>query len=217
MRALPLRQAASGLLAPPLCAACGAACVAGEPLCDRCSGSLAAATPGRRGLTGVGPLSWVAPYDGIAGRLVGALKFHARLGLAPVIGEALARLAVQGELGGAAVVAVPAAPRRRRLRGFDPAELIAASAARRLELDLAMPLRRADGPRQVGRRRTERLATPPRVRAVAEPPRAVLLVDDVLTTGATLRACATALRGAGTVEIQAAVFARALGAGEQGA
>lgn len=217
MDSTSLARAAAGLLAPPLCAACGAAAASAEPICPRCAMALAAASPGRSELAGVGPLSWAAPYDGIAGELVGALKFHARLALATLIGEAIAVAAQPGGGAGAAVVAVPAAPLRRRSRGFDPAELIAAATARQLGRELVMPLRRSDGPRQVGRRRAERLASPPRVRAIADPPQAVLLVDDVLTTGSTLRACTAALRSAGTTEIRAAVFARAFGASGPGA
>jgi predicted amidophosphoribosyltransferase len=152
---------------------------------------------------------WAARYEGVARDLVAALKFAKRVPVATVLAGAIAA-ALQGDPGAEAVVAVPPAPARRRRRGFDAAELIAAALGAQLGLPVPALLRRANGPRQVGRRRADRLASPPRVEAVA-PPAAVLLVDDVLTTGATLAACATALGRAGASEVSAAVFARALG------
>ena len=71
-------------------------------------------------------------------------------------------------------------------------------------------LRRLGGSRQVGRRRAERLGRPPRIEAHGAAPRSVLLVDDVLTTGATISACARALRGAGAARVVAVTFARRL-------
>jgi predicted amidophosphoribosyltransferase len=61
----------------------------------------------------------------------------------------------------------------------------------------------------VGRTRAERLVSDLGVSAVAAPPRQAILVDDVVTTGATLRGCARALRRGGCEEIFALVFARA--------
>ena len=109
------------------------------------------------------------------------------------------------------VIAVPPARRRLRARGFDPAALIGAEVARHLELPLAACLQRRDGRRQVGRPRAERLASPPRVVVAGPVPVHALLVDDVLTTGATLSACADALVQAGCVTVVAATFARSFG------
>ena len=101
-------------------------------------------------------------------------------------------------------------PWRRRWRGFDPAEEIAGRGRALAGCRCAGCLRRAGGRRQVGRRRAERLADPPRVWAAGVPPASALLVDDVWTTGATLSACAAALRGAGCRRVVALTLARAL-------
>jgi predicted amidophosphoribosyltransferase len=108
------------------------------------------------------------------------------------------------------LVPIPPDPLRGLMRGFDPAEEIAARLAQRHGRSASYCLARARGRRQVGRRRSERLSRPPRVRAVADVPARVTLVDDVVTTGATLSGCAQALRAAGAVRVDAIAFARAL-------
>lgn len=207
MRTSEITRLAVSLLAPPRCGACAAPCDASDAICGDCALALAAARSGRGPLRGYADVRWAAPYDGVARGLISGLKFGARLGLAATAATALAPLVdAHREL---AVVAVPAAPSRRRKRGFDAAALIAGELAGALGLAAVQPLRRAAGPRQVGRPRAERLGEPPRVRAVETSPASVLVVDDVLTTGATLQACATALRDAGARDLRAVVLARA--------
>jgi predicted amidophosphoribosyltransferase len=189
---------------------CGASCPASAAACARC---LAAVAPRRAGSGRVGELRvvWGAVYEGRARELVAALKFHGRLDLARLAGGVVAATAAGAGLDcGRAVVPVPAAPLRLRRRGFDPGELIAAAVAGELGLPLVPCLARRSGRRQVGRDRAARLVDPPRVRLAGKPPRAALLVDDVLTTGATLGSCAAVLRRAGCPNVAAGVFARTL-------
>lgn len=203
-------RALASLFIPPRCAACAAPTSPAATLCAGCTRELRSARPGAGHLAGVGEVSWAAPYEGAVRELVAALKFGGRLALAEVAADRIVA-ALDPGLGPLSVVAVPPEPLRLRRRGFDPADLIAGAVAKRIDAPLEPVLRRRRGQRQLGRRRAERLASPPRVTAGGRPRHAALLIDDVLTTGATLRACASALRGAGAAEIRAAVFARALG------
>ena len=142
-----------------------------------------------------------------------ALKFHAARPLAGVMAAQIAASAPAIALPAAAtLVAVPAHPRRRRARGFDPAQLIAEALAHKTGLPKAQPLQRSDrASRQVGASRQQRQAAAGLdFRARPGAPEQVVLVDDVHTTGATLRACADALRSAGTRQITVVTWARTL-------
>ncbi|MGB7684923.1 MAG: phosphoribosyltransferase family protein, partial [Solirubrobacterales bacterium] len=79
-----------------------------------------------------------------------------------------------------------------------------------IEAPVECCLRRRGSGRQVGRRRADRVGHPPCIQVHGRAPRSVLLIDDVLTTGATLAACAKALRAAGAARVVAVTFARRL-------
>jgi len=109
------------------------------------------------------------------------------------------------------IVPVPTVAGRRRRRGFDPAGVLAAALAQRLERPLVACLERRDrAGRQVGTGRRARRAPGRLAFAARDPPPRVLLVDDVHTTGATLDAAARALAAEGTLVIAALSYARTL-------
>jgi predicted amidophosphoribosyltransferase len=195
------------LVAPPLCAACGGTTEPDAVICDRCEVDLAAApTVVDPGPPGVDLAVSASPFDGVGRELVHGLKYARRLALAEVAAGAMLA-ALPDHLGVGVAVPVPAGPWRWRWRGFDPAEELAIAVAVRAGLPIRACLRRARGRRQVGRPRSERIGDPPRVWAAGECPREALLVDDVWTTGATLSACAGALRDGGCRRVMALTLA----------
>ena len=221
------------LVVPPRCAACGTpggrpadvlcgGCRRGLPwlparCCSRCALPLTAAARHRCPARDAAfQAAWSAvAYDGAARQAMHALKFAAARPLAQVMGAQIAANAPAELLGGrtgATLVAVPPHPLRRRARGFDPAALIATALARRTGLPLQRALRRSGArSHQLGASRdTRRDPAQLYFSARAAAPRHVVLVDDVHTTGATLHACATALRGAGAEHIAAITWARTL-------
>jgi predicted amidophosphoribosyltransferase len=201
-RSMPTVLAA--ILAPPCCCACGSP--AASELCPTCRREIEEGA-GRYLRIRSLDRAWAArPYDGVARELVAAIKFKRLL---PTVGLAADLTAAEApeELLDGALVPVPADPLRRAWRGFDPADLLAVAVGQRTGLPVSRCLRRRHGARQVGRSRRERLGSPPRVSAAARPPSRVVLVDDVVTTGATLTACASALRAKGAEEVRAVAFA----------
>jgi predicted amidophosphoribosyltransferase len=142
----------------------------------------------------------VFPFDGTGRRLVLALKYANGRTLVKPIARAMARLVPQGSVD--VVTWAPTSRARRRERGYDQAELLARAIAWRLGLPCRRLLVRAGDARpQTGRSRAERLAGPS-FTARGRTGRRVLVVDDVVTTGATLRNAASVLRRAGASQVR---------------
>lgn len=148
-------------------------------------------------------------YEGQGARIVQALKYRdGRRLVAPLADELVQRWAeVAPAAPGLVVTWVPTSGRRRRDRGFDQSELLARALARRLGATARPLLRRRPGPAQTGLDRAAREAAAG-YRATARTGGPVLLLDDVCTTGSTLRAASAALAGAGSPPIGHLVLAR---------
>lgn len=201
-----LRRAAAAVI-PPCCAICARPCDAAELLCGGCGEAVRGGRVISAGPPGVELAIAAGGYEGPVRELAHALKFRRRVGLAAVAAEAMAAACPEPMLAGS-IVPVPPALVRRAWRGFDPAEELALALAAQTGLPLSRCLRRRGAARQVGRPREARLADPPRVRVRGRVPERAVLVDDVHTTGATLGACAAALRGAGCRSVIALTLAR---------
>jgi ComF family protein len=201
------------VLFPRTCAGCGCG---PWPFCPSCAAELESLAPpwcrrcGRPSTIEVERCADCPPppiasaraafaYRGPAREAVHRLKFSGWRG----VGEAFARaLVALGPPPADVVTWVPLAPRRRAERGFDQAQVLARALARELALPSAAFVRRvrATAP-QARQMREERFAAmdgafAPIGRGRRSPP-TVVLVDDVLTTGATAAACAAALADAG--------------------
>lgn len=215
------------LALPADCPGCGCTGPLARPACAGCLSRLtvgadfAVPTPAPAGLP---PVAAVAAYDDAVRKLLVAHKEHRRLGLAGPFGAALAaatrHLLAAGAAGGpCALVPVPSRPAARRSRGHDPLLRITRQAANDLRwtglaaavapvlrhcrrvadqagLDAAARARNLEG---------ALVLRPGGGRLLAG--RAVVVVDDVMTTGATLAEAARALRSAGVPVAGAAVVA----------
>jgi ComF family protein len=185
----------------------------GEGACPRCGD--AAGDGDQCLLCRQEPPPWQAAasvgwYEGPLRELILLFKNGRRDELAAPLAELLQRRLEQLPWPSpAAVVPVPTWWTRRLRRGFDHADLLARHLAPLLSTRRIAALRRCRRGTQAGRRRAERLALPKGTFAARRAVRGhVLLVDDVLTTGATARACTRALHAAGASAVSLLTVAR---------
>ncbi|WP_295816673.1 ComF family protein [uncultured Deinococcus sp.] len=199
-------------LLPQPCPGCGAQLGAERGLCPACRAGLRPRVDSHSPLRGRAQphLITLGEYRGVHRRAVRALKFGGARDLAGVLGEALAA-GVPQDWNVRAVVPVPLHASRQRQRGFNQAALLGSVVAVQLGVPCVDALIRT---RATGQQAKQHAAQRDHMdgafalRPGVLPPGAVLIVDDVLTTGATLNACQEVVLGSGVPEVYAAVVAR---------
>ena len=174
-------------LLPTACAVCSSP-VEGGLICARCTAARAAPIEAPHPLSECRSLG---PYHGALGRWLG----HGVAGWGPFD----------------AVVPVPTPWTRRVIRGFDHGRRLAHAVGRQVGAPMVPVLRHSGFARQVGRSAAERRGLADRAFVCDRflPGMRALLVDDVMTTGATLQAAARALNAAGVQAVSGAVIAHA--------
>lgn len=205
------------LVYPPRCPACGGAVAAQAGLCAACWSLIE--VPAEDAGQGEGvPVHAATIYNETSRRLVLAYKHGGRIALARLLARLMAARLPDPAEGRAPPVLVPVPLHRWRLwsRGFNQAALLARELARlgKGEVEVAALVRHRRTPHLggLGREARERVLTgairldPAHARKLAG--RDVVLVDDVLTSGATSRACIAAIATAGPASIAVACFAR---------
>lgn len=208
----PLGRIASRLLdalAPPRCVACDAPSV--SAFCEQCGEPTRAP---RSTLLETVPLVVAGSYEPPLSTAIVRFKYEGRAELS----RRLARLLEPG-FGGlrlssaTAIVPVPLHPRRLVLRGYNQAALLARELTRGRDLHYAprLLIRTRETESQVGKLQSARRANTAGAFELREPgPKNAVLVDDVLTTGSTVRACAQALARGGVQLVGVVVLAQAV-------
>jgi ComF family protein len=222
-----LRHGVLDLLFPPRCVGCqregGLLCEICEtelprlmpPYCNICAQPSPDQVCARCAVSPLNIDGVRAPYlmEGAVREAVHSLKYRNLRAVAALLGRLLAAYLESYPLPGEVLVPVPLHPRRLRERGYNQVALLAKELGRRTGLPVAedMLVRRRDTRPQVSvanreervRNAEESFACGADVREVA-----VLLIDDVATTGSTLSACAAALKGSGAKSVWGLTLAR---------
>lgn len=148
-------------------------------------------------------------YKDYVKALIKEFKFKGRRGAAQEIAKILKDLVPKGDI---VLVHIPTATQRIRERGYDHAKLLARALAAEAGLPHSSLLARTSQQRQLGAARSDRLKNISGAFRVTGDVKGVhiLLVDDVVTTGATLSEAARILRAAGAKHVDAVVFAQTI-------
>jgi predicted amidophosphoribosyltransferase len=188
-----------------ICPGCGRAWATRRGACERCWREALRSPLLTPALVALGR------YQGALAAIVRAAKYRPSHALLDALGTALGAVIVEGFAAnaGTSIVAVPPDPGRRRARGTDHAQRLAEAVARASGLPVAgrlLRVRATQPQSRIARTQRERNVAGAIVWPPDRPrPARVILIDDVATSGATLRACRAALGG----EVRCAVVAAA--------
>lgn len=201
------------LLLPPKCAFCGKLLDrAGDGVCPRCKTDLPYRNPP---LVQMGdfPCAVAFYYEAAVHTGIREMKFQGKSWRAGIFGRYVAQAARALDGSFDAVTYAPVSWRRNFTRGYDQSKLLARTVARELSLPLTATLRktRHNPPQSRLNNAARRVENVHGVYAALHPERVtgkrLLLVDDVVTTGSTLRACRETLLHAGAASVACAALA----------
>jgi ComF family protein len=208
-------------LLPPACPGCGRE---GAAVCSNCVPHLARRRDEPAGAPlglavaqppGLVQLEWCCAYSGPARACLHALKYDGELRLVEPLAQQMAGRWQRAAIGGDTLVPVPVHAAKLKQRGFDQAELLARAVGRVLELPVLTALERASKTAaQHALGRTARAANVGGAFAVKAANRTtingrwIVVVDDIVTTGATFAGCAQALYEAGASAVSGLALAR---------
>lgn len=216
-----------GLLTPHQCIACG---LEGAVLCQECLTSAGDTIPSRCAgchkiakdyKTCPSCISWLqarhiyvaTTYDSLYERLLQELKFECRKqAIVPIAAIMLPQLLTMSLSSDSILCALPTAPARIRTRGFDHTLLLCRELAAKSSIPAVKLLTRASNTRQVGANRRTRLSQLENEFIVMNKENVhgkhIIIVDDILTTGASVASSAKALKKAGAKSVSALVYAQ---------
>jgi len=190
-------------LHPPLCPHCGQPQMSGI-LCANCAGRTSSVLFIRSAFR----------FEGTVRQAVHELKYRNVRAIGPLLASYIAPVLREAAYAPDLIVPVPMHPRRKRRRGYNQADILARSVGKLVSVEARTDVvqRSRDGASQLesgtsARRRSNVHGAFACANRLVSGKR-VLLVDDVCTTGATIEACATALRSAGAAEVAAVTVAR---------
>lgn len=204
------------LLYPPKCPFCGALLEKGDLLCPDCQRDLPWLTgpAGEKRVELTGGCVSALRYEGKVRESIHGYKFGGKSARSRAFGAMISQAITDHELTADLVSWPSLSARRLRKRGYDQAELLAREVSKALDLPLVCTLEKTDRPAQSGiddesARRANLLGAYTAVNVGNFTGKTVLLIDDIVTTGATLTECAKTLRLAGAKGVVCATLARA--------
>lgn len=214
---MKLKQLLLSWLFPEKCVLCGAVLEREElDLCRKCRVEAPEHPISRIKYPFIDQWTALWYYKDVVRRSLLRYKFHNRRNYAAAYGRLLAmKLQKEDRLDFDVLTWIPISPKRLRKRGFDQVALLAEKVGRELGIQPVATLRKVRENRQQSRivGQAQRRANVLGAYAPVEPERfaekRVLLLDDILTTGATAGECARVLLTAGAKEVQLAVIAAA--------